>query len=87
MESDRAQLLIRIPTDHALLVKRMAARESMTVTDYVHKLIVADIEAKADAIRAEIDSWREQAMREAEALASRETAAVENVIHKSAKAG
>ncbi len=80
MGSERSQLLVRIPTDHALLVKRMAARAGMSLTDYIDALIVADIEAKAAEISAEVSSWREQTVIEAEAQAERETAALANII-------
>lgn len=80
MGSERSQLLVRVPTDHLLLAKRMAAREGMSLTDYIDRLIVNDVTAKADEIRAEIEAWRDQARIEAETLADREAAAVEKVV-------
>lgn len=76
--SERTQLLVRIPSEHALLIKRLAARAGMTLTEYVDQLFVADIAAKADDIRAEIDTWREQTLLEIE----RESAAVTNVVNR-----
>lgn len=81
--SERSQLLVRIPTEHALLAKRLAARADTTLAEYIDQLIVADIADKADEVRAEIDSWRAQTLLEIE----RETAAVANVVKRASEAG
>lgn len=77
LASERSQLLVRIPTDHVLLAKRLAARDEISLTEYIDRLIVEDVAAKADAVRSEIASWREQARLDTEEQAAREAAALD----------
>ncbi|KTS85154.1 hypothetical protein NS183_13245 [Microbacterium testaceum] len=81
---ERTQLLVRVPTEHALLAKRLAARAGITLTEYIDKLIVEDVAEHAEEVRAEIERWRDDSVAAAHERASIEAEAVSRVSRSSA---
>lgn len=69
-ERARGQLNVRVPRDHLLLAKRLAAREGLTLANYIDELILKDVRDKRALFKSDIAAWKRQAELDAESFES-----------------